>query len=243
MKAVLTSDWHLDWTTNGKRREAEILAAVERSVSVAIDERADLYAFCGDLCNPDGWNVLAASAYAIRFAARLAKACIPSLWLAGNHDVVEDGRGTTTLTPLLAYAEHEPLVTVANRPLVLDLMATAGASVVALPYVARSMNYDPAVSVRTIAAGMSKPAKQKCLVLGHLSLPNQHPGSETTDMARGRDVPWPLEELGRHLPQAVLVGGHYHRAGDASGVLIVGAPARLTHGEEDYTPSLTVLEL
>lgn len=245
MKIVATSDWHLDAVTNGQRREAEIRTAVDFSVQVAIDERADLYVFGGDLCDPDAWNLLRSTSFSIEVARRLAAAGIASLWVAGNHDVVEDGAGTTTLSPLAAVARTEGndsarlVHVVETRPTIVEV---GGCELVALPFTPRSHAYEPGAWVTQWARGR-RSKTMPVAVVGHLSLTGAHPGGETTEMPRGREVLWPTAELGKHCHGAVLLGGHYHAGGDVNGVQVIGSLARLNHGEEGNAPSVLVLEV
>lgn len=238
MKIVVTSDWHLDALTDGVPRWEEVEAAVDYSVDVAIQQRAGLYIFGGDLCDPDGWNSTRAIAKAISVALKLDNAGIPSIWVAGNHDVVEDGLGTTVLTPLVSA---EVAYHVFEQPG--EIIFTGGKQdlhIVGLPFTPSSHAYDPVTTVRD----MSKPrAGEQTIVLGHLNLEGISAGSETTEMARGRDVFWPIDALKKKWPQAVLVGGHYHHAQQFKGVHIVGSLARLRHDEEEHSPSLLILEV
>jgi len=234
MKLVLTSDWHLDALTDGVPRWEEVEALVDHSVDVAIQESADLYIMGGDLCDPDGWNSARAMAKSIEVAVRLDNAGIPSVWVAGNHDVIEDGMGTTTMTPLVAadIAYH-----VFEQP---GEVVFKNLHLVGLPFTPSSHAYDPAKVVREL----SRPRKgEQTLVLGHLNLEGISAGSETTEMARGREVFWPIEAIRKKWPAATMLGGHYHHAQEFKGVHIIGSLARLRHDEEDHNPSLMILEV
>ena len=239
MKALFTSDWHLDWTTDGHARFDEVAKAVDHSVDVALQEQVEFYGFVGDLSDPDSHAVHRSQAKAQQVATKLAAHGIISVWVAGNHDVVEDGYGTTVLSPLAA----------SNRGTVYEAPGFTvlgnGVVLVVLPFTPRSHAYEPAMFIRKL--GTQMPAKQRqsrsVLVLGHLGLNGINPGSETNDMPRGREVYWPLEELAKWFPNATLVGGHYHKAQEYKGVTIVGSLARLTHGEEAHDPSMLLLEL
>lgn len=238
MKYLFTSDWHLDHTTDGHARFDEVSAAVDHSVKVAIEEKVGLYVFAGDLSDPDGFAVHRAQAKAAETAVRLKKAGIKSLFVAGNHDVVEDGFGTTVLSPLAA----SELALVYEAPSVIQLPDDR--LLIALPFTPRSHMYEPAAFVRQLGAKLPAKVRQsnRIVVVGHLGLAGINPGSETTEMPRGREVLWPLEELKKWFPKAVLVGGHYHKAQEYKGVNIIGSLARLTHGEEKHEPSMLLLE-
>lgn len=234
MKIIVTSDWHLDALTDGVPRWEEIETLVDHTVNVAIEEQAGLYLFLGDLCDPDGWNSVRAMAKAVAVAMKLNKYDISSVWIAGNHDVVEDGMGTTTLTPLVAADVADMVFEQPGEVVLGDL------HLVGLPFTPVSHAYDPAKTVRD----MGKPRKgERTLVLGHLNLEGISSGSESSEMARGREVFWPIQAIKKKWPQATLIGGHYHNAGEFKGVHIVGSLARLRHDEEDHNPSLLILEV
>lgn len=240
MKIVLTSDWHLDAMTDGVPRYEEIEALVDHSVNVAIEEAAGLYVMAGDLCDPDGWNAVRGMAKAIEVAVKLDNAGIPSVWVAGNHDVVEDGMGTTTLTPLVSadiayHVFEEPgEVIVKNHGKGGDL------HIVGLPFTPRSHAYDPDGVVK----GLSRPRKgEQTLVLGHLNIEGIATGSETNEMARGREVFWPLDVIKRKWPGVTMLAGHYHQAQEFKDIHVIGSLARLRHDEEDHNPSLMIIEI
>lgn len=238
MKIVITSDWHLDAITDGVQRDEEINRLVDHSVKVAIEEGAALYIFVGDLCNPDGWNAIRAMAKSIEVALKLNDHDINSVWVAGNHDVSEDGLGTTTLTPLAAadvaaQVFEQPGEFIFNGKN-MDL------HIVGLPFTPASHKYDPEVTVKK----MSKPKLgTPTLVLGHLNLKGIAAGSETKELARGREVYWPVDVVKKKWPGCVMIGGHYHYAQEFEGIHIVGSLARLRHDEEDHNPSIMILNL
>jgi DNA repair exonuclease SbcCD nuclease subunit len=241
MKIVVTSDWHLDALTDGVQRADEISNLVDQSVKIAIEEAASLYVFCGDLCNPDGWNAIRAMAKSIDVALELSSNGIPSIWVAGNHDVSEDGLGTTTLTPL---ASADVALHVFEQPGELTFDGTNSNSgsfhVVGLPFTPSSHKYDPEKTVKKMTmAKMGEPT----LVLGHLNLKGISAGSETKELARGREVYWPVEIIKKKWPGCIIVGGHYHYAQVFEGVNIVGSLARIRHDEEDHNPSVMLLDL
>jgi DNA repair exonuclease SbcCD nuclease subunit len=240
VKAFFTSDWHLDAITDGVPRFEELQQLVTRTVDEAIEEKADLYVFTGDLCDPDGWNVVRAQCFIIEQAARCYEAGIKFLAVAGNHDVVDDGLGSTTLSTLAAsqYAFH-----VFEQPGEI-VIPNAGKGpdlhVVGFPFTATSHRYDPVVEMRRLSKTRQN---EVTLVLEHLNVTGIGSGSESKDFARGREVVFPLDEVKRKWPSATLVGGHYHRAQEFNGLNIVGSLARLRHDEEDHNPSVLVMNL
>jgi DNA repair exonuclease SbcCD nuclease subunit len=241
VKLVCASDFHADWSTLGVSRFAEVEAAVAESVEVALDEKADCYLFAGDLSDPDtGGDTFRAIRLALATAARLARYNVRSIWVAGNHDVCEDGSGATTLSPLHAFMATEPLVAVAEQPCLVRLDETT--AVLCLPFAAVSHGYDTAAMAA--ALWPSDPAT-RVVVVSHLMLPGIHPGSETTDMPRGREVLYPFEATAR---ATLRLQGHYHQrqiyeAPAGPPIHIVGALARLTFGEQDHEPGYLVIDL
>jgi DNA repair exonuclease SbcCD nuclease subunit len=232
MKIVVSSDWHGDHVTMGVSRHAEIRAAVKTTVDVAIGVKADAYLFLGDLCDPEGPGVFRSIEMATWAALTLARAGVPSLWLAGNHDVLEDGSGETTLTPLRPLTGG---IVVAELP---GVYGVGSLDVVALPFTATSHAYDPRTSTAKLADGR--------VVVSHLNVPGIIPGEEVTDMPRGRGIAFPFEET---KGARARLQGHYHRQqsfdpGDGGPpIMIPGSLARLTFGEGAHVPSYFVLEL
>lgn len=249
MKLAISSDWHGDKSTLGVPRFEDVRDAVKHSVRVAIAERVDGYVFPGDLCDPDaGSVVMRVVELAMATALELAMEGIPSLWVAGNHCVIEDGSGDTSLSPLRALAHVYP-VTVAEVPTVLHHWGEA--TILALPYTASSHPYD----VREVLDRHLPADGSRVVVVGHLAVPGIQPGEETTEMARGREVVLPLDwlhALPRKRRPALIVNGHYHRQqehrwppGDPDPVVVhvPGAMARLTAGEREHQPGFLLAEV
>lgn len=234
MKLVVTSDWHVDHITNGVRREAEIHRAALKVLehTLELKETHEVgFMFLGDLCDPDsGREVAAASGLIVAMALTLRDREIPALWLVGNHDVIEDGSGITTLQALpndrTSFAHHPGRFKFGSK------------IVLALPFTPTSHTYDPAKVVRETGGAYD-------IVVGHLSIPGMHPGEETTEMPRGRDVLFPIAETEGKL----RLNGHYHKQqsfvpkGSTTPIHIPGSLARLTFGEEDHTPSFLVVDV
>lgn len=237
---VAVSDLHLDWRTAGVERFDEVVESCEEAVSFARKEKVDLFAFCGDLCDSDdGRDVLRASAYAVDVAVRLRNDGIHSIWIAGNHDVVSDGR-TTTLDPLkgLEKLSSPPGVMVATTgPRSWELRTSTGTFIlVALPY--SPVPYDAGEAWREHV-----PHAHPSVVFSHLMLPNMHPGSESKELARGKDRAFPIEEM-KKRPATLVLNGHYHaRSVTPDGIQIVGSLARLTYGEEHHSPGFLVCDV
>jgi len=272
VKLVVVSDAHLDARTAGVERFDEIRDSFDEAVEYALHCRsgagADLFVFCGDLCDPDdGRDVLRASAYVVDAAVRLATHRVKSLWISGNHDVAADGV-TTTLDALegleqIFDAEDErercddrelwaPRVAL-RGPVVLELPGSAPRHprkclVAALPYSPEPYGADSFLyGTGRKAAANGVPL----LVFGHLMLPGMHPGSEAAELARGRDRAFPLDALARlrseNFEPALLVNGHYHRRQsvmiDGWAFEVPGSLARLTFAEEENVPGFLAIDV
>lgn len=241
MRVVCVSDLHLDARTAGAPRREDLTEQLERVVEnfIAEGEEAQdrLFVFGGDLADPHRASSCYASAVAVMAACKLAWAGIDSIWITGNHDVVQDGTGDHTLLPVAAL--NVPSVHVRAFPDVVRVgdSGLAARHVMCLPYPSTATAYDPEAYVR----GYEGPAPH--LVVGHLSLPNMHPGSETLEMPRGRDYTWPVTAIRERWPSVPIVAGHYHAAQTVDGVHVIGALGRLTFGDEAHSPSYLALEI
>lgn len=245
MKLVVVSDLHADASTNGLDRFDEIHDAVFVAAEAAIDEKSRsgdvVFLFAGDLCDPDTTRSFRAIGLAIDVALYLRERRIPSIWIAGNHDVIENDRGSTVLEPLASIANCDGSIVVAEEP---SIWVDSRVCIVLLPFVARSRNYDPAEFVRGCDGNV---ADRKILrvVVGHLTVPSAERGSESDDFARGRDMIFPVAECRRRWgDRCILVNGHYHRKQiTRDGVHIPGSLARLRHDEEQHEPGYLVIEV
>lgn len=235
MKLVASSDWHLDQSTAGVDRYDDMDHAIDESVDAAITLKADAYLMCGDLTDPNTVRSHRASAKAIEVQRTLDDANIEPIFVAGNHDVIEDGSGMTTMSALAAT----------GRGLVFEqptMWQQDCATIIALPFTATSHDYDPDAFIHEChkrAADFQGPV----FIPGHLNLEGISPGSETTHMPRGRNVYWPTDAIKECFPNAVVIGGHYHTPQEYKGVTIIGSMVRLRFDERDNTPGYIVVEV
>lgn len=238
MKLLLTSDWHLDAVTAGVARERELVGAVNETLQAAEQAHVDAYVFEGDLTDPDTPGSHAAVGHAVGAACRLHGAGIPSRWMTGNHCVIENGQLHHVLLAIKHLSCVDALVIdQPQREVLKQRDGDQKLDVAYLPFTPRSHSYDPVTWVEA-----SVDAKVRA-VFGHLNIEGITPGSETTEMARGRDVFYPTEALKRLAPEAWLSNGHYHREQTHDGIYIPGALARLSFGEEGYElPGFAVVE-
>jgi DNA repair exonuclease SbcCD nuclease subunit len=259
MRLFLTSDWHADASTSGFDRFDEIAAAARAAADDAARFKREggdpLFVFSGDLCDPDTTRAFRAVSLAIDLALGLSARGVPSLWIAGNHDVIENDRGATVLEPLAKVAwkggyDGRAEIRVAEEPLQWSFKTT-GVQVVALPYVARARAYEPDLYVdncvppdrATEALGWHV---RRVVVIGHLTVPGAERGSESLDFARGRDLVFPVEACRRRWGDRVtMINGHYHRrqTPTSDGVYIPGSLARLRHDEETHEPGYLTIDV
>lgn len=256
MRLLHCSDAHADWSTAGFRRYGDVERAMEQTVEAAIAEKCGFYLFTGDLADPDGGaTTLRASALAVRCASRLREEGIESEWVVGNHDVSEDGHGTSSLSPLWGISMGERKTKLVGTLRVRDAktapphVSTVPANyliaddtlLVTLPYPSLARPYDPA----EVLAEYTRQWGGRVVVATHLQFAGIVPGEESREMARKRDVPFPWEVC---RPGWLVLGGHYHErqvwtAPNGVRVHIAGALARLTHGEERNRPSYQIHEV
>jgi DNA repair exonuclease SbcCD nuclease subunit len=242
MRAVVVSDLHGDAITMGVARFAEIESSLWMAAKYAIEIKADKFICLGDVCDPDsGSRTFRVIRLLVAVAATLSDRGIDVIFLAGNHDVIEDGSGETTLEPLRGlYRDAGDIgnVFVIDRPSVGSFSsASTFGNFVALPFTATSHTYDPEKFVRE-----NWPKDGSVIVLAHLGIEGIQPGEETTDMPRGRDVFLPLAEIQRHEPIMIL-SGHYHTPQYFKGVHVVGSLARLTASAKNDKPGYLVVEI
>lgn len=232
MKLFVTSDLHADYHTDGYERHDDVEAALRPMMQeIANCEDMPHFMFLGDLCNPYSRNTHLAAALGMRLARTLNDWDVPNYWLVGNHDVIEDARGQHTLMSIAHAGPHTVLMEEPGMVL--------GTLILALPFTPPSRAYDPEQVVR---AARSEHEGVK-IIAGHLNIEGITPGSETTDMARGREVFWPEQAVKECFPDALWLNGHYHERQVCRGIHIPGAPLRLTHGEEHHEPGYLVFDI
>lgn len=228
MRLIVTSDWHLDASTGGLERWNDVAGAI---ALVAGEVTADdVFIFLGDLCDPDANRMPRCCAYAIGMHLVVEQKGARARWITGNHDVIEDGSGTSTLSPLHVLAPESVHVEPAVE-------CIDGVFFIWLPYVARAKHYDAAAFI----AGIEQiPEDAPVVVCGHLHVVGIVPSSETHEMGRGREHWMPTSAILSRWPRALILNGHYHAA-RVGEVCIPGSLARLTFGEEENRPGYLVI--
>ena len=252
MKLLLTSDWHLDAVTAGIPRVDEFDPYLRRVADAVREHSVDAVGVLGDIFDPGKMNGPEMTTRLLDAAKVLdASGAKWVLWIAGNHDVVESSQGWTTLTPLDRALGGGFLRGSGTHHRVFEYPQTlklGGFAVLALPYVARA-----AAAPHDMAEAIEKAKTLRdqgipLIVLGHMMVPGAIMGSESHEMARGRDVDMPLDHLAELTP-ALVANGHYHRAQTVKGpggirVVIPGSPHRFTFGERhDADKGFVILDL
>ncbi len=247
-KALVFSDIHLDWVTRGLARFDDLAQSLHEMADRAIKEKVDVAFFLGDLCDPDrNLSPMRCVTELMYIAYRFEDAGIDFRAISGNHDVIEDGSGTTTLTPFRVFEKFNGFPTDRRGPRVYESPAIVsyigGWHFLALPFTPLSHTYDPC---EWVAKTMDE--SYPLVVLSHLNVEGIVPGSETKEMPRGRDVWLPLGMLKQRKAPTVILNGHYHNrrvtpeglAGQD--VIIPGSLGALTFGEEKHEPGYLFLE-
>jgi DNA repair exonuclease SbcCD nuclease subunit len=235
VKILATGDWHPDVSTVGFSRFHDVSEAVHEVTDRAIEQEVDLFLFLGDLANPDsGSIVIPILELAIWSALRLRSHGVDSLWLAGNHDVIEDGSRNTTLSPLRALGDTKDAhIWVVEEPRIVRVeRRNERLTLPCLPYTSKANNYGPEVTLQSFFPEYDD--FNGMVIASHLMIEGMTVGSETTDMPRGRDVFLPLDFLKNY--DCTIFNGHYHTAGaysfNRAAVYQPGNLERLTFGEE-----------
>jgi DNA repair exonuclease SbcCD nuclease subunit len=243
MKILCFSDVHLDWITQGVSRYAEISSLVDSIVDKVEEEDVDVVVFAGDMSDPDsGPVVFRALRTMLLLATRLIENQRKFIVVAGNHDVIEDGSGTTTLSPLTAFKSYH--LAVFEQPGVVDFVSRRGEKVrfVALPFTATSHPYDPVEFMRRVVWHPGA----KAVVISHLTVPGIVPGEEVLEMPRGREVLYPVDS---EANVSLILQGHYHRRqylniGKAKTPMqVIGSMVTLCFGEAMNTPGYIIVEV
>lgn len=251
MKILFTSDWHVDAMTAGVSRFDEATAYVDELVRACATHGIDIVCFLGDAFDPGSMLEGVWSSFMVEAQYRLTKAArMGSVFITGNHDVLDASIPMSTLSPLAKVAKlHRGIrcgefgddwrwMHVAEEPMLVDTFGGAVA-ILALPYysrsVARSGYYQEPYIKALSAARAAKERGTPVVAIGHYALPGITPSSEE-EMMRGRDIPIPASEL-LELGLDLVVNGHYHARQtvivDGLTVEVVGAPTRFTFGESD----------
>lgn len=233
MRILCTSDWHLDASTAGLPREHDLQEALLWVERLAVELQVDLVLFLGDLSDPDPNRAPRAAAAAVQFAVKLSKQGIGSLWIPGNHDVIDDGSCTSTLQPLAGLGDS--LVKLWSTP---QVETIGGVSFIALPHTPRAQHYEATDTLQRLL----RQVEGFPVVCGHLTVPEAAMGGESVEMAKGRKMVFPQLPAGF---RALCLNGHYHRMQQVGPALVTipGALERLTFSEIDNAPGVLLFDV
>jgi exonuclease SbcD len=261
MKLLHTSDWHVGKVLKGQSRLAEHIAVLAQVVEIARAERPDLVIVAGDL-----YDTAAPSPDAVRVVTRALSALRSTgadvAVIGGNHD---NGPALDALRP---WAEAAGI---ALRGAVRDNAAehvlageTAGGErwrLVALPFLSQryavraTEMYELTAAEATqtyadhigrllgrLAEGFEPGAVN--LVTAHLTVVGAKSGGGEREAhtVLGYAVPTTVFPAGAHY----VALGHLHRAQQVPGACPVrysGSPLAVDFGEEDNTPSVTIVDV
>lgn len=239
MKTLFFSDMHADAITGGFERfdDARVAALLvtDRARELSKREPVRVY-FLGDFCDPDHVPTVIRSIRLMLFIVQILTGDgIESFWMTGNHDVIEDGRGSSTLDPIGMTG-----ASLIKEPMVIG-------DTLFLPYTASAFTYDPAAECRKVVAKGFTPK----LIVAHLMVEGMEQGSESDDFSRGRDLMLPLDVIDELWPGVRIVIGHYHRrqthryrakSGRTVEVEVVGSLLRLTRAEAANQPCILEID-
>jgi len=247
---MLSSDWHVDASTAGVNRFAELSERIEWLVEEAINNKVEHFMFLGDYQDPDACEWYKYQDLLVRVVVKLSQAGIRSHWLQGNHDVVKALSEHSTLSIVRTVSEAlkvKPYFY--NRPTCKPRDITEGQpfNLVALPYPSlATYNNDLCVANDVMKFASLCNASAPTIVISHMQIKGMVPGSESGDMARGLDHELPFDRL-RLLPNVRVYQGHYHRhqtvQREGVEVVVVGSLARLHFDEEDHNPGYMMVKL
>lgn len=265
MRVLVTSDWHLDAVTAGVPRREEVLAFAAKILRVAIDAKPDLFLHLGDWYTPGSMRDALYASDISRFVSAMSRLLLPRathVYLAGNHDELDlfdrehpnlnpagadpDRRlPVSTLTAVATWMYSVPVEgRVCEQPMAIALPNEW--ALLALPHCAPVLGVDYAQAVRECVGDFGASRLTKWIVAAHLTIPGAMLGSESRELARGRDDLLPIDEIAKLSPR-LIVNGHYHRpqvvpsaAGD---IVIPGSPVRMTFAERDDRKGYLLIDL
>jgi exonuclease SbcD len=261
MRLLHTADWHVGKTVRGHSRIDEFAAALERVVTIAIDERVDAVLVAGDLYEQ---RVVSPEADGLIFDTllKLRAECIPVVAICGNHD---SAARFEAFEPLLRSVgvELAPKVRRPEAGGIVRVAARSGnevAAIACVPFVAERRFADAseafteagrpylsyAEGVSGILEGMAGAFGDDTInvVLAHLFIDGARPGGGERELTMGGAYTIPPSAL---PPTAAYIAlGHVHRPQEVRGAR---APARysgsllqLDFGERDQDKSVYVVE-
>jgi exonuclease SbcD len=261
VKILHTSDWHVGKVLKGHARLDEHIKVLLDIVEIAREERPDLVIVAGDLFDtaaptPDAKRVVTRALSALRATGAFVIA------IGGNHD------NGAELDALRAWADAAGITlrgTVSDRPAEHVITGTTAQGeawrVVALPFLSQRyairatemFHLTAAEANQTYADHMSRLIAALCegagpdtvnVVTGHLTVVGATTGGGERDahVIASYAVPSTIFPSGTHY----VALGHLHRRQQVVAPCPVhysGSPLAVDFGEEENTPSVTIVEV
>lgn len=235
MRYLITSDWHIDSRLAGVQRIDEIRGVVSHLAEESRRQDVDVIINCGDFFDPCTPRDLFWATELIRLVRQLHDAAKQgSIWIAGNHDTVQDSWGQTTLSPLAAVADLLPGLHIVEDPTWIP-----GFNTLAIPHPRAGRRVHGARLDDAVAL-----AQPGCIVAAHLIVPGALLGSESREMSRGRDETLDAATI-TALDPCIVLNGHYHKPQVVAGptpIQIPGALIRHTFGEAGNDPRYLLID-
>lgn len=243
MKAVVTSDWHLDAHTMGVSRFPEIHRAILDMIATGVKEGAEYFFFLGDLCNIDNIEAYRHLQYVADTINDLETMGIKTAWMNGNHCA---SNGFTVFDPFVSAYSQNDNHRFFNK---IGTLLTPSASFVFCPY---PVSADTPFIRQTLSKELeATPPGKPVYVLSHMSVHGMPLGEESYEFQKGVNHLLPLDILDNYKhasrKEVAVIQGHYHkhqvfRAKGPVTVQVVGAPARFTYREADHSPNFLLLD-
>lgn len=249
----------LDVETGLSTRLMDFLRAFDFVVDYALDDQVDLVLFTGDAFKNRDPTPTHQREFARRIR-RLSQAGIPTVLLAGNHDLPNT---TTRANSIEIYATLEvENVWVAHKPAVHEISTTAGPiQVVAVPWVTRSRILADESTRGMSTDELNRALREKVIMLldrlaervnpelpailaGHLTVEGAVWGSERSVLL-GSDVTVPKSVLANPIYDYVALG-HVHRhqsLHESPPIVYAGSIERIDFGEAKEQKGFVLVEI
>jgi DNA repair protein SbcD/Mre11 len=260
MKILHTSDWHIGKVLKGQSRTAEQIAVLGEVVEVARAQRPDLVLVAGDLFD-SGAPTAEATRIVTRALSALRGAGADVVAIAGNHD---NGAALDALRPWADAAGIQLRGTVRSATdHVIDGRTAGGEAwrLVALPFLSQryavratemfeltaaeaAQTYTDHLARLVAALSEGFDAGTVNLITAHLTVVGAKTGGGERDAhtIQAYAVPATVFPTSTHY----VALGHLHRRQQVVGPCPVhysGSPLAIDFGEEQNTPSVTIVEV
>jgi DNA repair exonuclease SbcCD nuclease subunit len=241
VKFGFLTDLHLDASTAGVSRFDEVIDSTDSFVDAVKTQRIETAVLMGDYFDPGKLNASKMVTALLGLIRRISFAGASRVFvMAGNHDVIESSEIWTTISPLrevYGFSASRVFVDEVPKFHVIERARDAGTKsfgLLTLPFVARAAEAEANARFDE-AVQLAQRANFPVIVAGHRTIEGAQVGSESLEMARGRDSAFPVEAIKSINPVAIF-NGHYHRRqtiriGGLT-IHVPGSPVRFTFGEQ-----------